>query len=63
MNNYLLILFFSLSFSWLAQAQQDSTRSLFIYAPRLNKGDMNVSVYIDFNLEEEGLKYCPVLKN
>ncbi|EJF52770.1 hypothetical protein SapgrDRAFT_1045 [Saprospira grandis DSM 2844] len=57
MNNYLLILFFSLSFSWLARAQQDSTRSLFIYAPRLNKGDMNVSVYIDFNLEEEGLKY------
>ncbi|AFC25584.1 hypothetical protein [Saprospira grandis] len=57
MNNYLLILFFSLSFSWLAQAQQDSTRSLFIYYPRLFPSSMNVYVYIDFNLEEEVLKY------
>jgi len=57
MNNYLLILFFSLSFSWLARAQQDSTRSLFIYYPRFTPSSMNVYVYIDFNLEEEGLKY------
>ncbi|WBM73389.1 hypothetical protein [Saprospira grandis] len=56
MNNYLLILFFLLSFSWLAQAQQDSTRSLFIYYPPM-PGYRGTSIYIDFNLEEEGLKY------